>query len=156
MDSDNVPQERPMRAQCLCGAVRIVLLASPVLQVFCHCTTCRRWSGQPVTACVLFPEDAVRFQDGEDDLLRYQRGSTAEDCRISCRRCGGAMGTFIARVRQYDIFAGVIADFAFAPTAHINYGERIVDIPDGLPKFRDMPERAGGSGELIQDPAESV
>lgn len=138
-------------ARCLCGAVKIGLSAAPVLQVYCHCTTCRRWSGQPVTACVLFPEDAVRILEGEEDLLRYQRGATPEDCKMSCRRCGGAVGTFIARVRQYDIFAGVIADFTFESTAHINYGERILDVPDGLPKFRDMPEQAGGSGDMMTE-----
>ncbi len=149
---DHAPATEPhtARAQCLCGAVKIELSAPPVLQVYCHCTTCRRWSGQPVTACVLFAEDAVRIVEGGADLLRYQRGSAPEDCKISCQRCGGAVGTFIARVRQYDIFAGIIRDFTFAPSAHVNYAERVLDIPDGLPKFRDMPERAGGSGQMIE------
>ncbi len=104
-----------------------------------------------MTACVLFAENAVSFLEGEANLLRYQCGADPEDCRISCRTCGGAVGTFIARTRQYDLFAGVISEFAFAPTAHINYAERIVDIPDGLPKLRDMPERAGGSGDIMSE-----
>jgi hypothetical protein len=59
--------------------------------------------------------------------------------------------TFLPRGRLYDIFEGVLADFKFQPTMHINYGERVLSIHDHLPKFRDMPERSGGSGELVAD-----
>jgi hypothetical protein len=52
---------------------------------------------------------------------------------------------------MYDIFAGVLADFEFQPTMHINYDERVISLPDSLPKFRDMPERAGGSGLMTTD-----
>lgn len=34
------------------------------------------------------------------------------------------------------------------PQLHIHYGERVVDIADALPKFKDLPEPFGGSGEL--------
>ena len=42
-----------------------------------------------------------------------------------------------------------ITDFNFQPTMHINYGERVLSLHDDLPKFRDMPERSGGTGELV-------
>jgi len=29
---------------------------------------------------------------------------------------------------------------------HVNYQETVLHIPDGLPKFRDMPAEMGGSG----------
>ena len=61
------------------------------------------------------------------------------------------MCTFLPKGRLYDIFGGVLADFKFLPTMHINYCERVLSIHDDLPKFRDMPERSGGSGELVSD-----
>jgi hypothetical protein len=139
------------RASCFCGQVKLVAEGDPVIQCFCHCTSCRRWSGQPVTACVLWPEDRVRFLSGAGKLLRFSETGHAEGGRFSCQICGGAVCTFLPRGRLYDIFAGVLADFEFQPTTHINYGERVLSIDDGLPKFRDMPQRSGGSGDLVAD-----
>ncbi len=34
---------------------------------------------------------------------------------------------------------------------HLFYSERVVDFGDGLPKFIDMPETYGGSGEMADD-----
>ncbi len=38
----------------------------------------------------------------------------------------------------------------YEPTLHIFYSERVMDIRDELPKYADMPEEYGGSGELIE------
>lgn len=59
------------------------------------------------------------------------------------------MCTFLPKGRFYDVFGGMLADFNFEPTMHINYGERVLSLQDDLPKFRDMPERSGGTGELV-------
>jgi hypothetical protein len=50
-----------------------------------------------------------------------------------------------------DVFPMIIADFEFEPASHVNYAERVIDIRDSLPKFRDMPENAGGSGEMMPE-----
>jgi hypothetical protein len=52
---------------------------------------------------------------------------------------------------MFDIFAGVLEAFDFQPTKHLNYAERVIRLPDGLPKYRDMPEHSGGSGVLIAE-----
>ncbi len=139
------------RAKCFCGAVSAVAKGAPVLQAYCHCTSCRRWSGQPVTACVLWPQDCVEFTSGADKLYRFSITDHPEGGKFSCSKCGGAVCTFVPGPRLYDIFGGVLEDFPFAPTLHINYGERVLPIADGLPKFRDMPERSGGSGVLVDE-----
>jgi hypothetical protein len=43
----------------------------------------------------------------------------------------------------------VFADLAFTPTMHVFYGEAVMAINDDLPKYRDVPESLGGSGELL-------
>ena len=48
-----------------------------------------------------------------------------------------------------DVFPMIIKDFDFQPASHVNYAERVIDMRDGLPKFRDMPEIAGGSGKMV-------
>jgi hypothetical protein len=104
-----------------------------------------------VSACVLWPEDRVDVTSGRDKLHRFSITDHPEGGKFSCSNCGGAVGTFIPTARMYDIFAGLLDDFTFEPTMHINYGERVLSFPDSLPKFRDMPERSGGSGVLIGD-----
>jgi len=37
---------------CPCGAVRMGLLSSPIMKYLCHCSHCRKFSGQPYQACV--------------------------------------------------------------------------------------------------------
>lgn len=35
------------------------------------------------------------------------------------------------------------------PQLHIFYGERVMNVADDLPKFKDLPEPFGGTGELL-------
>jgi hypothetical protein len=32
---------------------------------------------------------------------------------------------------------------------HVHYDEHVLTVQDGLPKYRDLPEEFGGSGELV-------
>ena len=50
-----------------------------------------------------------------------------------------------------DIFAPNIEGFSFQPTMHVHYQERLVDFPDELPKFADLPKDFGGTDELMED-----
>jgi hypothetical protein len=52
--------------------------------------------------------------------------------------CFGAAGTEGART-------------PFKPDYHVNYTSRVVDVPDGTPKFVDMPVEAGGSGATVTE-----
>jgi hypothetical protein len=45
----------------------------------------------------------------------------------------------------------VVRGIAFEPSVHLNYAERIVRMQDGLPKLRDFPTHAGGSGVTLPD-----
>jgi hypothetical protein len=50
-----------------------------------------------------------------------------------------------------DVPAGSIAGLAYEPTMHVHYGEKVLAIRDGLPKFKDVPEDFGGSGETLPE-----
>jgi hypothetical protein len=39
----------------------------------------------------------------------------------------------------------------YQPTVHVNYGEKVMSVRDGLPKFKDFPKEFGGSGEMLPD-----
>ena len=39
----------------------------------------------------------------------------------------------------------------FKPVVHLNYAEAVLPMKDGLPKLRDFPAQAGGSGATIAE-----
>jgi len=45
----------------------------------------------------------------------------------------------------------VIPRVTFKPVIHLHYAETVLPMKDGLPKFRDFPIEAGGSGELVPE-----
>lgn len=57
--------------------------------------------------------------------------------------------TAIPAAGMTDVYPHPLKGFSFQPQAHVWYGVRVVEMNDGLPKFRDMPEEAGGSGEMV-------
>ena len=50
-----------------------------------------------------------------------------------------------------DIPAVILEDFSFKPGLHVHYQETVQPMRDGLPKFKDLPAEAGGSGENIPE-----
>lgn len=137
-------------AQCSCGAIHLEMEGEPVIQCYCHCDTCRQFSGSPVNAPVLWSRDAVRFTAGEEAVRRHV-GESGERVRYACGICNGLIGVELINAGLFDVFAGLVRDLAFTPTLHLNYENAVLPIKDGLPKFKDMPERAGGTGMLMPE-----
>jgi hypothetical protein len=50
-----------------------------------------------------------------------------------------------------DVYAAVIRHLPFKAALHVNYGNTVLPMRDGLPKQKDMPAEMGGSGELLED-----
>ena len=50
-----------------------------------------------------------------------------------------------------SVYASALRDLAFKPTVHLNYAEAVLPVRDGLPKLRDFPAAAGGSGETLPE-----
>jgi hypothetical protein len=50
-----------------------------------------------------------------------------------------------------DVYAATIPSLAFQPSAHLCYAETVLPMKDGLPKFKDFPKEAGGSGEMVAE-----
>ena len=69
---------------CMCGAVRYRLEGEPEGGTICHCESCRRSSGAPSLAWVIFPAGGFRFTAGEP---RHYRSSPHIQ-RSFCGNCG--------------------------------------------------------------------
>jgi hypothetical protein len=137
------------RWKLLCGAVKLEVTGSPEAMGYCHCRSCRSWSGGPVNAFSLWKPEAVRVTSGTEHVATFQK--TALSQRQYCSKCGGHLMTNHPPLGLVDVFAATLPTLAFAPGVHVNYAETVLPMRDGLPKLKDFPAELGGSGEAIAE-----
>lgn len=137
------------KGECFCGAVRIEVSGEPEAMGYCHCRSCRSWSGGPVNAFTLWKPEAVRIAAGSDHVGMFQK--TAVSQRQYCKKCGGHLMTNHPPLSLIDVFAATIPTLEFRPGVHVNYAETVLPMRDGLPKLKDFPTAFGGSGELLPE-----
>ncbi len=134
---------------CFCGAVEVEVTGDPAGMGYCHCRSCRSWSGGPVNAFTLWKPEQVRVSKGREQLAAYQKTPSSQ--RQYCRACGGHLMTNHPTLGMIDVFAATLPSLAFKPGVHVNYAETVLPIADGLPKFRDFPKEFGGSGAMVSE-----
>lgn len=134
---------------CFCGAVELEVTGTPEAMGYCHCRSCRSWSGGPVNAFSLWRPDAVRITSGSEHVATFQK--TDFSCREYCAKCGGHLLARHPTVDLVDVFAATLPTLGFTPGVHVNYAESVLRMRDGLPKLKDFPAELGGSGELVAE-----
>lgn len=134
---------------CFCGSVKLRVSGEPAVMGYCHCSSCRHWSAGPVNAFTLWPPDSVAVVQGADRIGSFNL--TPNSNRKWCKDCGGHVFTEHAGMGLTDVYAALLPREAFVPTLHANYAESVLPIRDGLPKFKDFPKEAGGSGETMPE-----
>ena len=134
---------------CFCGAVEIEAMSAPLEMGYCHCRSCRSYSGAPVSAYILWKSENVRVSKGAEFLGRFKKTEVSE--RQFCTRCGGHIMTFHPTFGLTDVRPAVIPSVAFKPALHLHYADTVLPMKDGLPKLKDFPTEAGGSGEVLPE-----
>jgi hypothetical protein len=134
---------------CFCGAVELEVSGEPEGMGYCHCNSCRSWSGGPVNAFSLWKPENVRITQGADQVATFNK--TAVSSRKYCTKCGGHLMTDHPTLGLVDVFAATIPTLVFAPGVHVNYAETVLPMKDGLPKLKDFPAELGGSGEAMAE-----
>ena len=137
------------KGECFCGAVKIEVSGEPAGMGYCHCSSCRTWSGGPVNAFTLWQPSAVKVTAGAEHVGMYQKTPTSE--RKYCKKCGGHLMTNHPPLKLVDVFASTLPKLKFTPGVHVNYAETVLPMRDGLPKLKDFPAELGGSGEQIPE-----
>ena len=137
------------KGRCFCGAVEIEATGAPEEMGYCHCGDCRAYSGAPLTAFTLWRGGTVRVVRGAELVGRINRTGMSERCH--CTRCGGHLMSEHPGLGMTDVLAAILPTVAFAPGLHLNYASAVLRMADGLPKLRDFPAEAGGSGELLPE-----
>jgi hypothetical protein len=137
------------QGSCFCGAVTIEVEGEPAAMGYCHCGSCRSWSGGPVNAFSLWPPEAVKVVSGAENLATYAKTAMSE--RRFCSKCGGHVMANHPSLALVDVFAATLPSLDFQPGVHVNYQETVLRMQDGLPKLKDFPEAFGGSGETMAE-----
>jgi hypothetical protein len=132
---------------CLCGAIDLRVSGAPEVMGYCHCRSCRTWSGSPVVAFSVWRADAVKIASGAEHIAVFE--STPRSQRHFCSACGGHIMLVLPSLKLVNVLPSIIPTLHFAPALHINYSEAEIQMRDGLPKLRDFPAEFGGSGEAV-------
>ncbi len=141
--------ERTFNGSCFCGAVKFTVTGKPAGQGYCHCDSCRKWSAGPVNAFTLWDPESVHMTQGTEHVETYNK--TEASYRSWSKVCGGHLFTKHLAMKLTDVYAATISNFPFEPGVHVHYQETTLHMHDGLPKMKDLPQEAGGSGDLLAD-----
>jgi hypothetical protein len=137
------------KGRCFCGSVQLEVAGKPAAMGYCHCSSCRSWSGGPVNAFSLWPQAAVKVTAGAEYVADFQKTDFSH--RQYCKKCGGHLMTAHPSIGLVDVFAATLPSLEFSPEVHVNYAETVLRMRDGLPKLVDFPAELGGSGKTIAE-----
>jgi len=144
------------KGRCFCGAVEFIVSGAPEAMAYCHCQSCRQWSAGPVNAFTLWQPACFTVTKGANQIAAYDK-TAATDNQVGssnrrwCKTCGGHVYIDHPGMGVVDVPTALIEGFSFEPGFHVHYQETVHPMQDGLPKFRDLPGAAGGSGEEMPE-----
>jgi len=143
-------------AHCFCGDVEFTLSGNPEVMAYCHCDSCRQWSASPVSGFSLWKPESIQITKGKENIEGFTGNPLSDDKTIVsnrawCKKCGGHLYTDHPTMGLVDVPSAVIDDFIFRPGFHVHYQESVHPMKDGLPKFKDLPEEAGGTGDQLAE-----
>lgn len=134
---------------CFCGAVAIEVTGTPLEMGYCHCSSCRSYSGAPLSAFILWKDESVKVTKGAEFLGGFNKTGMSD--RRFCTKCGGHLMAYHPGLGCTDVHASTLPTLRFRPTVHLNYAETVLPMRDGLPKLKDFPAHAGGTGETLPE-----
>jgi len=137
------------KGNCFCGDVEFQVTGTPAIMGYCHCEDCQSWLAAPINAFSFWAPDSVRITKGESRVGTFNKTESAY--RKFCKTCGGHLMTGHPGMKLVDVYASLLQGFMHQPTVHVNYGNKMVSVKDGLPKFKDLPADFGGSGEMLPE-----
>ncbi|KAI1505664.1 Mss4-like protein [Biscogniauxia marginata] len=148
--------EKKYTARCHCGRVRYWLSRDrPLASKFCHCVDCQSLHGAPFQWAAIFEKRDLHFENGAEGLAFYHAGTRAAryelPAKVSCASCRAPI---MDEGRRMVLMFPAIIEFGdaeskkyFDPQCHIFYSQRVVDLPDGKPKWTGLD----GKSELMKE-----
>ena len=149
-------QPQSYKGSCFCGDIEFSLAGEPEAMAYCHCGSCRQWSAGLVNAFTLWQPASFKITKGEESIAAFDKAvsngdATGTSNRKWCKNCGGHVCIDHPTMGVVDVPAALIEGLNFTPGFHVHYQETVQHMEDGLPKFKDLPTAAGGSGEELPE-----
>ena len=128
---------------CLCGAIKFEGKGDPLWISHCHCNSCRRSTGAPVTTFVGLEKAQFKWLSGTPKTFSSSPGvsrSFCADCGTplcyEADRCPDEMHMYISVMDRPD---------DYVPTHHVFIGEKIswLELDDGLERYKGMSRSDG-------------
>ncbi|GKT92169.1 LOW QUALITY PROTEIN: glutathione-dependent formaldehyde-activating [Colletotrichum tofieldiae] len=167
------------RSAARCGQVSYWLQRDkPLASKYCHCKDCQKmhgWSpslpiprhnndtdnplGAPFQWAAIFHKEDLAFDKGVDGLVFYSSGKNLQGhdlpCKVSCGFCGSRImdegRNMVLLFPGLLHFDGEQKRENFEVQMHIFYGQRVVDLPDGKPKWSGLNEQSEKMEEEVVD-----
>jgi len=123
------------QGRCFCGAVEIEVSGEPEGMGYCHCSSCRSWSGGPVNAFSLWKPESVRVVEGAEHVAMFSKTAFSE--RQYCKKCGGHLMTNHPPIALIDVYAATIPTLQFKPITSAPHSSSLFaktsgGVPSGL------------------------
>jgi hypothetical protein len=143
-------------ANCHCGKVKYQLSRQePLDSKLCHCTTCQTQHAAPFQWAAIFHKEDINFVDGHHHLEWYDPSTKSTEHRLPCKvRCAHCHSPIMDEGRNMILLFPSLIHLKtdedrqfFKPRLHMFYGQRVMDVPDGLPKWTGLNEES----DLIED-----
>ncbi|KAF2402924.1 hypothetical protein EJ06DRAFT_472823 [Trichodelitschia bisporula] len=143
-------------ASCHCGKVKYQLSRQePLDSKLCHCTTCQKQHAAPFQWAAIFHKEDINFTHGHHNLEWYDPTEKSVDHKLPCKvRCSYCHSPIMDEGRNMILLFPSLIDLQtdedkafFKPRCHMFYGQRVMDIPDGLPKWDGLSNESN----LIED-----
>jgi hypothetical protein len=114
-----------INGSCLCGNVAFEVLGNPLRFLYCHCRSCQKSTGSLHAANLAYPQDSVRFIQGEELIERFvDEKENPGFTRCFCKRCGSFLPK-VSRNKQFWVVpSGLLnSDPTVRPQANIYWAE---------------------------------
>ncbi|MDA3919275.1 MAG: GFA family protein [Salinisphaera sp.] len=126
---------------CDCGHVSMTANGSPKLSLYCHCGSCRELYSADMLSGTGWANDHVELPE-QSELVVYKINDK-QMTRYGCPKCGMIMygvhkpGIPIIPHAVFRKANGGKLPAALAPTLHLFYADRVIDVDDNLEKCDD-------------------
>ena len=124
-----------MQAECFCGGTKIEISGSPDSVSYCHCNSCRKATGAPVTAYASFKNSSLSFRSGELNFYESSPGTKWGSCSVCHSPVTYQSRKYPEETHFHLMTIGAYGDLP--PGSHVHFEEKVrwMDIADDHPKY---------------------
>lgn len=149
---DTLDKQKPdtITFHCACSKHTAEVTGELVFCGLCHCADCRIARTTPVHHGIVVRPNQIQISNAKE-LVSYRHSD--KRTTYHCSTCfslmynTNEMGMCVLSAASFLDKQGRLPRY-LQPQAHIHYGERVLNIPDHLPKFLDLPKTLAGSGHM--------